>query len=45
LPATDAVALQLVRYATRAQQVVYFSGCDRDIAVVGIRFVATDFGH
>ena len=24
LPATDAVALQLVRYATRAQQFVYF---------------------
>jgi len=29
LPATDAVALQLVRYATLAQQFVYFSGCDR----------------
>jgi len=35
LPATDAVALQLVRYATQAQQFVYFSGCDRDMVVAG----------
>jgi len=37
LPATDAVALQLVRYATRAQQLFCF------LAVAAIRFVATDF--
>jgi len=35
LPATDAVALQLVHYATRAQQFVYFSGCDRNTVVAG----------
>jgi hypothetical protein len=42
LPATDAVALQLVGHATRAQQFVYFFGCDRDTVVAGS---IDDFEH